>query len=98
AMATNITNTNSIDPCDVGTPDDWISRHPEMVHLSKKYPFNAESPLSLLIDQGFITPNPLYYVRNHGPVPKLHWDTHRNRKKELNMIKQSKESNWDSAA
>ncbi|RIB21237.1 Oxidoreductase, molybdopterin-binding domain-containing protein [Gigaspora rosea] len=137
-MATNITNTNSIDPCDVGTPDDWISRHPEMVHLSKKYPFNAESPLSLLIDQGFITPNPLYYVRNHGPVPKLHWDTHRlivdgyddlfllilkplnlsmnniekfpykkfsvtlvcagNRKKELNMIKQSKESNWDSAA
>ncbi|CAG8510254.1 44564_t:CDS:2 [Gigaspora margarita] len=131
-MATNITNTNSIDPRDVGTPDDWIPRHPEMVRLTGKHPFNAESPLSLLMDQGFITPNPLHYVRNHGPVPKLHWDTHRlivdglvskplnlsmndiekfpykefpvtlvcagNRRKELNMIKQSKGFNWGSAA
>ncbi|KAF0477190.1 nitrate reductase [Gigaspora margarita] len=131
-MATNITNTNSIDPRDVGTPDDWIPRHPEMVRLTGKHPFNAESPLSLLMDQGFITPNPLHYVRNHGPVPKLHWDTHRlivdglvskplnlsmndiekfpykefpvtlvcagNRRKELNMIKQSKGFNWGSVA
>ncbi|CAG8766437.1 4742_t:CDS:2, partial [Acaulospora morrowiae] len=27
--------------------------------------------------QYFITPTPLHYVRNHGSVPKLHWDTHR---------------------
>ncbi|CAG8463716.1 235_t:CDS:2 [Dentiscutata erythropus] len=71
------TITNSIDPRDIGTPDDWIPRHPEMVRLTGKHPFNAEPPLSLLINQGFITPTPLHYVRNHGPVPKLHWDTHR---------------------
>ncbi|CAG8716143.1 19776_t:CDS:1, partial [Racocetra fulgida] len=76
-MAAATTSINTIDPRDVGTPDDWIPRHPEMVRLTGKHPFNAESPLSLLMDQGFITPVPLHYVRNHGPVPKLHWDTHR---------------------
>ncbi|CAG8643720.1 1355_t:CDS:2, partial [Cetraspora pellucida] len=71
------TSINTIDPRDIGTPDDWIPRHSEMVRLTGKHPFNAESPLSLLMDQGFITPVPLHYVRNHGPVPKLHWDIHR---------------------
>jgi len=29
------------------------------------------------MERGFITPTSLHYVRNHGPVPKLSWDTHR---------------------
>lgn len=28
------------------------------------------------MEQGFITPASLHYVRNHGAVPKLSWDTH----------------------
>lgn len=43
-------------------------RHPALlVHASK--PFNAETPAQLLVDQ-FITPNDLFYVRNHLPVPQ----------------------------
>lgn len=58
-------------------PDDVVSvvqsspdepqRHPALrVHASR--PFNAETPEQLLIDD-FITPNDLFYVRNHLPVP-----------------------------
>ncbi|CAG8704319.1 391_t:CDS:2, partial [Dentiscutata heterogama] len=115
--STLISHKVGIDKRDVGTPDDWIPRHPEMIRLTGKHPFNAEAPLSLLMEQGFITPNPLHYVRNHGPVPKLQWDTHRltinglpykefpvtlccagNRRKEQNMIKQTKGFNWGAAA
>jgi len=43
-------------------------RHPALrVNASK--PFNAETPAQLLADQ-FITPNDLFYVRNHLPVPR----------------------------
>ncbi|CAG8603506.1 3283_t:CDS:2 [Scutellospora calospora] len=127
-----IHNSVGIDSRDVGTPDNWIPRHPEMIRLTGKHPFNAEAPLSLLMEQGFITPNSLHYVRNHGPVPKLKWETHRltvdglvskpltlsmdnieslpykefpvtlccagNRRKEQNMIKQTKGFNWGAAA
>ena len=37
---------------------------------------SAEPPLDMLRDAGFITPTALQYVHNHGPVPKLSWDTH----------------------
>ena len=36
-----------------------------------------EPPLSALEKGGFITPNQLHYVRNHGPVPELSWEDHR---------------------
>lgn len=44
-----------------------------MVRLTGKHPFNAEAPLPRLMHHGFITPVPLHYVRNHGPVPKADW-------------------------
>ena len=44
-------------------------RHPSLVVRSKK-PFNAETPL-LLLGDGMITPNSLFYVRNHLPVPDV---------------------------
>jgi sulfite oxidase len=44
-------------------------RHPALLVRSAK-PFNAEIPPSLLAES-FITPNELFYVRNHLPVPKV---------------------------
>lgn len=37
---------------------------------------NAEPDAKALFDAGMITPTKLHYVRNHGPVPCLDWDTH----------------------
>ena len=45
-------------------------RHPFFV-INNPKPFNAEPPPELLLDAGFITPNELYYVRNHLPVPTV---------------------------
>uniref|UniRef100_A0A7N0UMI4 Nitrate reductase n=1 Tax=Kalanchoe fedtschenkoi TaxID=63787 RepID=A0A7N0UMI4_KALFE len=64
-----------LDPRDEGTADTWIKRNPSMVRLTGKHPFNSEAPLTRLMHHGFITPVPLHYVRNHGPVPKANWDT-----------------------
>ncbi|CAM9984905.1 unnamed protein product, partial [Discosporangium mesarthrocarpum] len=45
-------------------------RHPAL-RINSQRPFNAEPPAELLVDAGFITPNDLYYVRNHLPVPEV---------------------------
>lgn len=66
-----------VDSRDVGTPDDWVPRHPALVRLTGKHPFNCEPPCDMLLDAGFITPPSLHYVRNHGKCPRLDWDTHR---------------------
>uniref|UniRef100_A0A2P2JNM5 Nitrate reductase n=1 Tax=Rhizophora mucronata TaxID=61149 RepID=A0A2P2JNM5_RHIMU len=62
-----------LDSRDEGTADSWVERNPTMVRLTGKHPFNAEAPLTKLMDHGFITPVPLHYVRNHGGVPKATW-------------------------
>ncbi|KAL8059739.1 hypothetical protein ABFX02_03G106400 [Erythranthe guttata] len=62
------------DSRDEFTADNWVERNPSMVRLTGKHPFNAEAPLPRLMHHGFITPVPLHYVRNHGPVPKTSWD------------------------
>jgi sulfite oxidase len=52
------------------TVDHWSQepvRHRLLTPRSKK-PFNAEPPPSLLADS-HLTPNPLFFVRNHLPVP-----------------------------
>jgi nitrate reductase (NAD(P)H) len=54
-----------------GTPDDWIPRHPELIRLTGRHPFNVEPPLPRVVEAGFITPTSLHYVRNHGAVPRL---------------------------
>jgi hypothetical protein len=56
-----------VDPRDEKTPDNWVKRHPELIRLTGKHPFNCEPPLDTLYAQGFITPPSLHYVRNHGP-------------------------------
>lgn len=62
-----------LDSRDQLTADNWIERNPSMVRLTGKHPFNSEPPLARLMHHGFITPVPLHYVRNHGPVPRASW-------------------------
>lgn len=60
-----------VDNKDEGTSDSWIKRHPELVRLTGRHPFNCEPPLSRLMEHAFLTPTSLHYVRNHGYVPKI---------------------------
>ena len=59
----------SVDEKDKKTPDDWVRRHPNLVRLTGRHPFNCEPPLEDLKNGGWLTPAPLHYVRNHGAVP-----------------------------
>jgi sulfite oxidase len=43
--------------------------HQNMLVLSKT-PLNAETPCGHL-DAGFITPQPLFYIRSHGDIPRI---------------------------
>ncbi|KNA12873.1 hypothetical protein SOVF_121130 [Spinacia oleracea] len=65
---------SSVDSRDEGTADQWIERNPSMIRLTGKHPFNSEPPLTRLMHHGFLTPVPLHYVRNHGPVPNAKWE------------------------
>jgi len=65
------------DERDKNTADHWIPRDPSLIRLTGIHPFNAEAPTNMLVKpDSFITPAPLHYVRNHGAVPKLDWNTH----------------------
>lgn len=66
----------SIDEADQFTPDHWIPRSPHLIRLTGKHPLNGEPELTALYEAGLITPNLLHYVRSHGPVPYLLWETH----------------------
>lgn len=77
SLQSTMSNTTNpkIDPRDVGTPDAWIPRHPDLIRLTGRHPFNCEPPLEHL--RTFITPTAVHYVRNHGAVPHLDWASHR---------------------
>ncbi|KAF8649084.1 hypothetical protein AX16_006031 [Volvariella volvacea WC 439] len=60
-----------IDAQDAGTPDSWVPRDPRLVRLTGKHPFNAEALSKDLFSQGFFTPSSLFFVRNHGSVPRV---------------------------
>ena len=51
------------------------ARHP-VLSINSEKPFNAEPPAELLTDN-FLTPNDLFFVRNHLPVPKVDAKTHK---------------------
>eukprot|EP00743_Colponemidia_sp_Colp-15_P008859 GILK01009669.1.p1 GENE.GILK01009669.1~~GILK01009669.1.p1 ORF type:complete len:854 (-),score=107.20 GILK01009669.1:121-2682(-) len=67
---------DDVDERDKDTPDNWIKRSPQLVRLTGNHPLNAEPPLSCQLQYEFKMPSALHYVRNHGAVPKLDWDTH----------------------
>lgn len=62
------TTVLDIDKC---TPDAHVPRDPRLIRLTGTHPLNVEAPLSALFDEGFLTSQELFYVRNHGPVPKV---------------------------
>lgn len=66
-----------IDVADQFTSDNWIPRSGNLIRNTGKHPLNAETPLSELYGAGTITPNEKHYVRNHGAVPRLYWETHK---------------------
>ncbi|KAI9250423.1 hypothetical protein BDA99DRAFT_522500 [Phascolomyces articulosus] len=75
--ASTIQPLTTVDPRDANTPDAFVLRDPAMLRLTGKHPFNAESPLKKLEQSGYLTPNQLHFVRNHGPVPQLLAEEHR---------------------
>lgn len=66
----------AIDEADQFTPDNWIPRSLHLIRLTGKHPLNGEPDVTELFHAGLITPNRLHYVRNHGSVPHLLWETH----------------------
>ncbi|XP_075708238.1 sulfite oxidase, mitochondrial [Rhinoderma darwinii] len=58
------------EPCDLSDPysSDPI-RHP-ILKVNSQKPFNAEPPAEMLTEN-FITPNELFFKRNHLPVPNI---------------------------
>jgi nitrate reductase (NAD(P)H) len=56
---------------DKKTPDSHVPRDPRLIRLTGVHPFNVEAPLSDLFNEGFLTSPELFFVRNHGPVPKV---------------------------
>eukprot|EP01026_Neomeris_dumetosa_P019176 TRINITY_DN1769_c0_g1_i3.p1 TRINITY_DN1769_c0_g1~~TRINITY_DN1769_c0_g1_i3.p1 ORF type:complete len:466 (-),score=60.97 TRINITY_DN1769_c0_g1_i3:515-1912(-) len=66
-----------VDERDADTKDNWIPRHPSLIRLTGRHPFNSEPPHLDLMGEGFLTPTSLHFVRNHGPVPQLTWENHR---------------------
>ncbi|KAJ1324614.1 nitrate reductase (NAD(P)H) [Microdochium nivale] len=69
----HIPSTQPVQPLslDAQNPDNWVPRDERMVRLTGKHPYNAEAPLSSLFNTGFLTPQNLFYVRNHGAVPDV---------------------------
>lgn len=47
---------HAVDPKDESTPDNWVKRHPSMVRLTGRHPFNVEPPLPDLMRHGHQTP------------------------------------------
>lgn len=56
---------------DKPTPDAHVPRDPRLIRLTGVHPFNVEAPLTDLFNEGFLTSPELFYVRNHGAVPKV---------------------------
>ena len=74
--------SGNIDPKDKQKPVDMTCpystdpvRHPAM-HINSLKPYDAETPTQLITEH-FHTPNDLFYVRNHLPVPKVDVDEYR---------------------
>jgi len=71
---------------DSKTPDNWVERDERMIRLTGKHPLNVEAPLADLWNAGFLTPQNLFYVRNHGAVPQINADKAKNWKLEVHGL------------
>jgi DMSO/TMAO reductase YedYZ molybdopterin-dependent catalytic subunit len=66
-----------VDERDVKSADSWIPRHPDLIRLTGKHPFNSEAPHDDVMKEGWLTPVSKHFVRNHGAVPRLRWEVHK---------------------
>lgn len=66
-----------IDDRDAKCADNWVPRHPDLIRLTGKHPFNSEPPHADVMKEGWLTPVSMHFVRNHGAVPRLEWGSHR---------------------
>jgi len=76
--ATNSTasaTSTGADISDLGPYTSEPTRSPVLIPHTER-PYNAEPPLTLLLDR-FLTPNDIFYVRNHLPVPRLDEQSYR---------------------
>jgi Oxidoreductase molybdopterin binding domain len=67
----------AVDERDVRSADSWIPRHPDLIRLTGKHPFNSEPPHDDVMKEGWLTPVSKHFVRNHGAVPRLRWESHK---------------------
>jgi len=51
------------------------TRSNNILNVRKAAPFNAEPPLPKLVDE-YCTPEDVFFVRTHGPMPILQGDRH----------------------
>lgn len=68
---------HEIDDRDAKCADNWVPRHPDLIRLTGKHPFNSEPPHADVMKEGWLTPVSMHFVRNHGAVPRLDWGSHR---------------------
>ncbi|KAK0568797.1 hypothetical protein OC861_001574 [Tilletia horrida] len=71
---------------DSRTPDAWVERDERMIRLTGKHPLNVEAPLADLWNAGFLTPQNLFYVRNHGAVPQINEEKAKNWRLEVHGL------------
>ncbi|CAH0474508.1 unnamed protein product [Peronospora belbahrii] len=80
-------------------------RHPAL-KVNSSMPFNAEPPAELLMES-FTTPNKLFFVRNHLPVPESKLKQHTvtttvqcagDRRAEMSAVKPVNGLSWDTTA
>lgn len=68
---------SAIDERDAKGADKWIPRNSGLMRLTGKHPFNGEPPHDVVMAEGMLTPVSMHFVRNHGAVPQLSWQSHR---------------------
>lgn len=68
---------SAIDQRDAKCADRWIPRNAGLMRLTGKHPFNGEPPHDVVMAEGMLTPVSMHFVRNHGAVPRLSWQSHR---------------------
>lgn len=61
--------TGNADAADAFSNDPWSDRSP-LLKINSRKPFNAEPLINMLTDN-FYTPNSIFMVRNHLPVPEV---------------------------
>ena len=74
----NLSDYEEIQKSDELDEDNPFANEPErspLLTVNSQQPFNAETPLVLLAEH-FITPTPLFFVRNHLPVPLIDPETY----------------------